>query len=390
VMNDRSPTMLADANRFFTSHGEAGFAPGQYTENYPASVASTCSDSGSGNQGGLDVNRLEEAIDVESAHITAPAAHVVYVAADCAELSPFGEVQDLLDAAARVVDRHLADVVSGSFSDDESLYSPADAAAWDLTFEQGAIEGIGFDLASGDGGANIAPKVEPTASVSFPSSSPWVTSVGGTTLEIGRNGSPVADYPWGDNGTQVNTAGTGYTSPPPGAFLDGSTGGRSALFAEPGYQKPVVPAALATHHGTSTARRVVPDISANAEGSELIGYTGAIKTGVYGQITQGGTSAATPLFAGLEADAIQAAGHPLGFLNPALYLLHASAAISGVPPVDPAHPPVVIGAQPGIGTGNDYLTTLGEDQAPLRATRGYDDQTGLGTPSASFVSVFST
>jgi hypothetical protein len=48
----------------------------------------------------------------------------------------------------------------------------------------------------------------------------------------------------------------------------------------------------------------------------------------------------------------------------------------------------VIGAQPGLGDGNDYLTTLGEDQSPLRATRGYDDETGLGTPGPSFVTAF--
>lgn len=384
VMTGRSPTMLADANRFFTSHHLAGFAPGQYTENSPASVAATCS---GGGQGGLDVNRLEEAIDVESAHVTAPAAHVVYAAADCSS-NWFGGMQDLLDAAARVVDQHLADVVSGSFSDDENSYSPADAAAWNLTFEQGAIEGIGFDLASGDGGADINPPDQNLPFVAFPSSSPWVTAVGGTTLEIGRNGSPVADYPWGDKGTKINAAGTGYAPPPPGPFLEGSTGGPGTLYAEPGYQKPVVPSALATENGSSSARRVVPDISANAEGSELIGYTGAVKTGVYGQITQGGTSAATPLFAGLEADAIQAARHPLGFVNPALYLLHDSAAIHDILPVSPAHPPVVIGAQPYFGKGNDYLTALGEDQFPLRATKGYDDETGLGSPGFSFVTAF--
>ncbi|HYZ53152.1 MAG TPA: hypothetical protein VE733_06530 [Streptosporangiaceae bacterium] len=46
----------------------------------------------------------------------------------------------------------------------------------------------------------------------------------------GRNGAPAADYPWGDNVTQVNTDSTGYTAPPAGTFLDGSTGGRSAFF----------------------------------------------------------------------------------------------------------------------------------------------------------------
>jgi len=46
----------------------------------------------------------------------------------------------------------------------------------------------------------------------------------------------------------------------------------------------------------------------------------------------------------------------------------------------------VIGAQPYFGDGDDYLTTLGEDQAPLQARKGYDDETGLGTPGLSIVS----
>jgi hypothetical protein len=48
----------------------------------------------------------------------------------------------------------------------------------------------------------------------------------------------------------------------------------------------------------------------------------------------------------------------------------------------------VNGAQPCFGSGNDYLTTLGEDQAPLRATRDYDDETVLGTPGLSLVTAF--
>jgi hypothetical protein len=47
------------------------------------------------------------------------------------------------------------------------------------------------------------------------------------------------------------------------------------VFAESGYQKPVVPAALATDGGSSSARRVVPDISADAGNNWLIGYTAA-------------------------------------------------------------------------------------------------------------------
>jgi subtilase family serine protease len=325
---------------------------------------------------------------VETAHIAAPAAKIVYVAADCDPTTTY-TMQDLLDADARVVDQHLADVVTGSWGLLESEFSPADIAAWDLTLQQGALEGIGFDFSTGDGGADITAPYQPDAGVQFPATDPWAVAVGGTSLAIGRSGTAVADYAWGDNGTQVDPAGTGYTSPPPGDFLQGSGGGVSAVITEPGYQKPVVPAALATAGGTAPARRVIPDIAANAGNLWWIGYTGAVTPGVYGQVNQGATSGAAPLFAGLEADAIQAAGHPLGFLGPALYRLDGSSAIHDVPPVNPADPPMVIGAQSVFGDGTDYLTTLGEDQAPLKATTGYDDVTGLGTPASSFVTAFS-
>ena len=38
--------------------------------------------------------------------------------------------------------------------------------------------------------------------------------------------------------------------------------------------------------------------------------------------------------------------------------------------------------------GNDYLTTIGEDQAPLQSTAGYNDVTGLGAATPSFVTAF--
>jgi len=166
-----------------------------------------------------------------------------------------------------------------------------------------------------------------------------VTAVGGTSLAMGKQGTAVADYPWGDNVTQVNAAGTGYTTQPPGTFDAGSGGGVSALFAEPGYQRPVLPAALATDGGTVRGRRVLPDIAANAGSNWLLGYTGAVTKGVYAQVDEGGgTSGSSPLIADLEADAIQAAGHPLGFANPALYLLYRTPAIRDVPAVSAQHP----------------------------------------------------
>ena len=387
VLNGYSSTMLADANEFFAGQGVPGFAPGQYTEDFggdnePASsVAASCEGEG---------DSLEEAIDVETSHIAAPAADVVYVGTDCdlADNTGLGQQQEFLDAMTNIVDRHLADVVTDSYSVPESTFSPADAAAWDLTFEQGAIEGIGFDFASGDGGDGADPAAGQAASVTYPSSDPWATSVGGTSLAIGANGTPVAEYGWGDNTTEENADGTGYTTPPPGQFDQGSTGGLSTLFAEPGYQRGVVSTALATDNGTEPARRVSPDIAADAGLLWQVGFTGATSDGVYGQIAEGGgTSGASPLIAGLEADAKQASGHAVGFANPAIYQLAGTPAIHDVLPVDPADPPITIGPQVGLGTGDDFLTTLGEDTS-LTVTPGYDDATGVGSPTPAFVTAF--
>ena len=296
-------------------------------------------------------------------------------------------VQDLLDATTRVVDSHLADVVTSSWGFQPQYESPADVAAWNLVYQQGALEGIGFDYSSGDGGSYADPSIGQSAWVQFPAADPWVTAVGGTTLAIGQDGTALADYPWSDYVTQVDSAGTGYTSPPPGDYQGGSGGGVSPLFTEPGYQRSVVPAALATSDGTTPADRVVPDISANAGASVLIGYTGAITAGVYDQTISGGTSASSPLMAGLEADAMQAAGHAIGFANPALYKLYGTPAISDVGPVNPDDPPVLIGDSVYFGPG-DYLDTTGLAEPSLVTTNGYDDTTGIGAPGQSFLTAF--
>ena len=369
--------MLTDANRFFASQGVPGFARGQYSENLDRSaISATCPSGG-------DVP--EEPLDVESAHIAAPAAKVVYFGVGCTDQAT--PAQPLLDAMTTIVDHHLADVVTESQSISEQIFSPADAAAWTLTFKQGATEGIGFNFDSGDGGDNAQPDLGTLPSVSFPASDPWATAVGGTSLEIGASGKTTAEYGWGDNGTEIDPAGTGYTAPPPGQFLDGSTGGVSVLFTQPAYQKGVVPTALATKNGTEPAHRTMPDIAANAGSSWQIGFTGAVTAGIYGVTPEGGTSGASPLVSALEADAKQATGHPSASPTPRSTGSPASTGIRDVLPVDPKDPPIVVGAQPYFGSADDYLTTLGEDSS-LVATRGYDDITGLGAVTPEFAKAF--
>ncbi len=61
-------------------------------------------------------------------------------------------------------------------------------------------------------------------------------------------------------------------------------------------------------------------MDADAQSGMLIGLTQSFPGGNhYGQFKEGGTSLASPLFAGVIADADPAANSSLGFLNPELY-----------------------------------------------------------------------
>jgi subtilase family serine protease len=321
---------------------------------------------------------------VETAHILAPAARVVYVAVNCDSGTTKPEI-DFLDAETRIVDHHLADVETDSFSTLESGYTPALVAAWTKVFQQGALEGIGFNFDSGDGGDDTNNDSGTSPQILFPASDPWATAVGGTTLEIGRAGRVVGELGWGDTIARLNRSRTGYLQRPPGIFAQGSTGGRSELFGEPAYQRGVVPRQLTAAGGARPPARVTPDVSANADllTGWLIGFT---QNGRYRQIVEGGTSGSSPIIAALEADAKQASGRAVGFANPALYALRHTAAFRDI--VAPARRAIVLAPGPdcyngGSGAGR-CLVTLGLDSS-LTAARGYDNVTGLGGATASFI-----
>lgn len=385
VLDGHSPTEQADANRFFAAHDEPAFTPGQYSETILPDTDTSCAA-----QDDPNGDPLEESIDVQSAHLAAPAANIAYVGVPCTSVDG-GYVQAWLDGASRVVDQHLADVVTGSWGIQEKWLAPADMAPWNPVLEQGAVQGIGFDFSSGDGGDAVGTPTDPTGSdvhdAQFPASDPWATAVGGTSVDIGQDGSVVGDVVWGDNLAPIDSDGTGYGTAPPGAFQEGSGGGVSTTFAQPDYQKWVVPRSLATTGGTAPAARVLPDISADAGNPWLIGATGLLdpNDNTYEELPWGGgTSAASPLIAGMEADAMQAAGHPFGFANPRLYRLAHTGAIRDILPVDPADPPIALGAQDITEIDPTQLTTFGED-ATLTVTPGFDDATGIGAPTPSFV-----
>jgi len=394
-----SPTMPGDADRYAAAVGEPGFRPGQYQQIRQASF----DDLG---QCGASGWYVEQSLDVEAVHVMAPDANVLYVAAADCTFVP------LLDALTTIVDGHLADVVSDSWSGAEQGLTPVVSNVFDQVFEEGSIEGIGFDFASGDCGYDNprtqcgAADLASSDQVSFPTSSPWVTAVGGTTLAVGPKDNYEWETGWGD--MVVSQRGNYWKPVPPGrypgSFAAGGGGGTSTYYQQPSYQEAVVPKALATRLPSGrispTPMREVPDVAMDADPATgfLYGETVRLRGGKFGfQLSRiGGTSLATPLFAGLEADAAERTGsHTIGFANPALYALYGTAAFHDVTD-DPLGAGVRIAAardewaDPATGTGavQTSLYTFGMDggaRSELRATRGYDDVTGLGSPAAEFI-----
>ena len=116
---------------------------------------------------------------------------------------------------------------------------------------------------------------------------------------------------------------------------------------------------------------------ANPDGYDLPGDTDQ-----FGQYRIGGTSLASPLFAGMMALADQAAGKPHGFANPALYAMYRTSAFHDV--TAPKQKVAVVrtnylnNTNAAGGTETDLRTT--GDTGTLTSAPGYDDSTGLGSP----------
>ncbi|MHA6765521.1 S53 family peptidase [Streptacidiphilus sp. PAMC 29251] len=393
-----SPTMAEDADRFATLHGDKAFKPGQYTEVVDQSQWNS-QDACGGPEGWAG----EEALDVEMVHGLAPAAGVVYVGANsCSD-------QDLLAALATVVDQHLADVVSSSWG--EIMHSGANGdmdpgliAAYEQIFQQGAIEGVGFDFSAGDCG-DSSPAAAATgvncdpgttrAQANFPDSDPWVTAVGGTALGTAdKSGSYGFETDMGTLRSSLTPDGTAW-SPMPGSFYFGGGGGTSEDFAQPWYQNGVVPKSLSgtlmTGAKASSARRVTPDVAMNGDlyTSVLVGMSDGAP---YSEGGYGGTSVAAPEFSALQADAIQARrGTPIGFANPSLYQRAGTkdfhdvvdrAAAKNKAPLDSVTDFGLLNGTLHIG-----LVAFGEDTT-LNAVKGYDNATGVGSPTLAYLTSF--
>ena len=251
------------------------------------------------------------------------------------------------------------DVISSSFGNCEPFLVQEDpgfapmAELLDQVLETAAAGGVGVFVASFDDGSSGCFRFLPApekfqSAVVWPSTSPWVTAVGGTNLALAADNTVVSSGVWNDSSFgQVPT----QQQPEVG----GGGGGESLGEDRPWYQ---------TGPGvTAGSTRLVPDVAAFSD--PLPGYMVVID-GSPGTI--GGTSAATPLTAGafaLLASARREIGRPgLGFVNPLLYSLARSGR-----PVDAATLRDIT-----IGTNDVYGIGV------YAATAGFDRATGLGSP----------
>jgi subtilase family serine protease len=131
----------------------------------------------------------------------------------------------------------------------------------------------------------------------------------------------------------------------------------------------------------------------------------------YNQFKEGGTSLASPLLAGVVADADQAAGVSLGFLNPELYKASTDtpAAFNDIlPPANPDSAAVVrVDYINSISPANGFVMSMrtinyagpetycdatgncATRNVTITAAPGFDGLTGIGSVGPKFVSTMS-
>ena len=374
-----APTIVQDVNQWSTNRGLPTMKPGQFSQlvapgtyNHP--------------ERGLRQDPQgwygEETLDVEAVHGMAPGATIVYVG------SP-NNFQDLDAALNHVVDRHLAQIVTNSYGFLGEFLPPGFIKPYEETIMQGAVTGIGIYFSSGDNSDETA--TLGIASTDWPASSPFVTSVGGTSLGVGAANNYLFETGWGT--TTSSWTGSAWSPTPPGSWLYGGGGGVSRVFAEPEYQMGVVPQSVFSAQGRTG--RAVPDIAALGDPNTgyLVGETQTFPNGVahYDEYRIGGTSLSSPLMAGIMALADQAAGRPHGFANPLLYRLNRTSAVTDI--TNPASTIAVVRTNyvnnVDASAGLVYRLRTMNQTLTLHTTPGWDDVTGIGTPTSSFVGALS-
>jgi subtilase family serine protease len=380
-----SSTLLQDANTYATRHGDRAFARGQFADkSVPEDATTEDACGGNGWYG-------EQTLDIEAVHGMAQGANVYYYgAASCFD-------DDLLAAMSAAVHDNKASIVTNSWGeptfvqlDDGSIVPTIDQNeinAYEALFKHAAVQGIGFYFSSGDNGDELA--TYGYAHPDWPTGDPWVTSVGGTSLAIGKNNNRQFETGWGTEKYGLSSDGSTWNLTVP--FLYGSGGGYSQIFNRPWYQNGVVP--------SSTTGRAVPDVAMDGDPTTgmLIGETQNFSlpsrfgpAGVhYGEYRVGGTSLSSPLFAGVQAVAQSGTGRRIGFANPFIYAASRFHVFYDVTPQGDAGN---VRSDYANGQNADggvvYSVRTFDQDSSLTTGPGWDDVTGVGSVTSRYLDIF--
>lgn len=253
-----------------------------------------------------------------------------------------------LDAAVHDT-KNKPTVLSASWGnpEDVSIWTEQAMTQVNETLKDAAMAGVTVCVSAGDDGSSDAYQ-DGHAHVDFPASSPYVLAVGGTTIR--KKTAPLPDISWfeGDGLRQ------------PGNPNSGSTGGGvSAVFPRPSWQQSI---AVSSVNPGAIVGRCIPDIAANADWtvSPYLLYVDG------GAQPNGGTSAASPLMAGMIAliNGQLGASARVGYLSP---LLYQSAGAEG---------PIGASVCSDVLAGSNATAKAGG----YTAQPGYDAVSGWGTP----------
>jgi subtilase family serine protease len=271
----------------------------------------------------------ESSLDLEWSGASAPGANILFVTGS----------DVYADSMTQAIDQNLAPILTVSYGACEAYFNsaPPTTQMLNVLFMQANAQGQTVLGPAGDLGATDCDGGQGESlatlglAVDFPASSPYVTAVGGTQFAdaggtywnttTGANGGSALSYipeqPWNE-----------FYQTIPGSLTvaglqDGGTGGGvSQLYSKPYWQKGTgVPA---------DAARDVPDV-AYAAGANHDGYLycalGSCTNGGFSYTSSGstyyniagGTSFATPIFAGTLALVEQKTGSKIGNANPTIY-----------------------------------------------------------------------
>ena len=247
---------------------------------------------GASHQSGVDPEADGEVmLDIEVAGALAPKARLaVYFS----KFTEQGWVDAITEAVHDNTNRPSVISISWGFAEGFSIWTQQAIDRVNETLNEAALLGVTICVASGDDGSSDGVE-DGHAHVDFPSSSPYVLAVGGTTLKA--NGSHPEEVVWNDG---------------PRATAGGATGGGiSDVMAVPQWQAGVVPPSVNPGHSQG---RGVPDVAADADPETGFFVRANGRNGI-----AGGTSASAPLWAALIARANQLVGRSVGYINPLLY-----------------------------------------------------------------------